>query len=74
LPKDCPITIRGRLRLLLTADAHRDAGLAAVAGEPGTSLSYAGSHWLGTFAVYLETMDLEDRPTGLRRVRLLVPI
>ena len=69
IAKGLPDNDPRRLRLLLTADAHRDAGLAAVAGEPGTSLSYAGSHWLGTFAVYLETMDLEDRPTGLRRVR-----
>ena len=53
-----------RLRLLLTADAHRDAGLAAVTGE-----HYEGAHWLGTFAVYLETMDLEDRPKDMRRVR-----
>jgi hypothetical protein len=53
-----------RFHFLMAADAHRDAGLAAVTAE-----HYAGSHWLGTFAVYLETMDLEDRPTGLRRVR-----
>jgi hypothetical protein len=32
------------------ADRHRDAGLRAVTGE-----HYAGGHWLGTFAVYLET-------------------
>ena len=53
-----------RFHFLMAADAHRDAGIAAVTAE-----HYAGSHWLGTFAVYLETMDLEDRPTGLRRVR-----
>jgi Protein of unknown function (DUF2891) len=53
-----------RLRLLLTADAHRDAGLAAV-----STTHYEGSHWLGTFAVYLETMDLEGRPKGMHRVR-----
>jgi hypothetical protein len=46
-----------RLRLLLIADAHRDAGLAAVSAK-----HYEGSHWLGTFAVYLETMDLEGGP------------
>jgi hypothetical protein len=65
LPVDDP----RRLRLLLTADAHRDVGLAAVTGERGVSLSYAGSHWLGTFAVYLETMDLEGRPPDMRHVR-----
>jgi hypothetical protein len=32
------------------ADAHRQAGLAAVTGE-----HYEGSHWLGSFAVYLVT-------------------
>ncbi|HZU41499.1 MAG TPA: DUF2891 domain-containing protein [Terriglobales bacterium] len=32
------------------ADAHARAGLAAVTGE-----HYVGSHWLGTFAVYLLT-------------------
>jgi len=32
------------------ADAHRRAGLAAVTGE-----HYEGSHWLGSFAVYLVT-------------------
>jgi len=46
-----------RLRLLTAAEAHRDAGLAAVTGE-----HYEGGHWLGTFAVYLETMDVGDRP------------
>ena len=60
LPDDDP----RRLRLLLIADAHRDAGIAAVSAR-----HYEGSHWLGTFAVYLETMDLEGRPKGLRRVR-----
>lgn len=33
-----------------TAKAHKDSGLAAVTGE-----HYEGGHWLGTFAVYLET-------------------
>jgi hypothetical protein len=60
LPDDDP----RRLRLLLIADAHRDAGLAAV-----SATHYEGSHWLGTFAVYLETMDLEGSPKGIRRVR-----
>jgi hypothetical protein len=32
------------------AEAHRDAGLRAVTGE-----HYEGGHWLGSFAVYLET-------------------
>ncbi len=32
------------------AEAHRDAGLAAVTGE-----HYEGGHWLGSFAVYLAT-------------------
>jgi Protein of unknown function (DUF2891) len=65
LPDDDP----RRLRLLLIADAHRDHGVAALTGERGASLNYAGSHWLGTFAVYLETMDLEGRPKGMHRVR-----
>jgi hypothetical protein len=64
IAKGLPDNDPRRLRLLLIADAHRDAGLAAVSGT-----HYEGSHWLGTFAVYLETMDLEDRPKGLRRVR-----
>ncbi len=61
LPDDDP----RRLRLLLTADAHRDAGTR----RRHRQQHYEGSHWLGTFAVYLETMDLEDRPKGMRRVR-----
>jgi hypothetical protein len=65
LPDDDP----RRLRLLLIADAHRDHGIAALTGERGATLNYAGSHWLGTFAVYLETMDLEGRPKGMHRVR-----
>jgi hypothetical protein len=32
------------------ADAHEQAGLAAVTGE-----HYEGGHWLGSFAVYLVT-------------------
>ena len=69
IAKGLPDNDPRRLRLLLIADAHRDAGLAALTGERGVSLSYAGSHWLGTFAVYLETMDLDGRPKILRRVR-----
>lgn len=46
LPKD-----DARLAALqATAKAHREAGLAAVTGE-----HYEGSHWLGSFAVYLVT-------------------
>jgi len=39
-----------RPRLIAMSEAHRSAGLAAVTGE-----HYEGGHWLGTFAVYLET-------------------
>jgi hypothetical protein len=64
IAKGLPDNDPRRLRLLVTATAHRDAGLAAVTGD-----RYEGGHWLGTFAVYLETMDLEGRSRGLRRVR-----
>lgn len=64
MAKGLPETDPRRLRLLLAADAHRDAGLAAVTGE-----HYAGAHWLGTFAVYLETADVDDQPAALRLVR-----
>ena len=37
--------------------------------RPSPATHYEGGHWLGTFAVYLETMDLEGRPKGMRRVR-----
>jgi hypothetical protein len=43
--------------LKAAADAHRRAGLAAVTGE-----HYEGSHWLGSFAVYLVT----ERGIGIR--------
>lgn len=43
-----------RKPLLQMAEAHRAAGLKAVTGEHVFS-NYAGGHWLGTFAVYLET-------------------
>ena len=36
--------------LSAAADVHRAAGLAAIGGE-----HYEGSHWLGTFAAYLES-------------------
>ena len=39
-----------RVALQAAADAHRQAGLAAVTGE-----HYEGGHWLGSFAVYLTT-------------------
>jgi len=40
-----------RLQLIMaSAEAHRQAGLAAVTGE-----HYEGGHWLGSFAVYLFT-------------------
>jgi len=39
-----------RARLIAMSEAHRSAGLAAVNGA-----HYEGGHWLGTFAVYLET-------------------
>jgi hypothetical protein len=38
------------LTIMATAEAHRQAGLAAVTGE-----HYEGGHWLGSFAVYLFT-------------------
>jgi hypothetical protein len=40
---------RGRI-IIAAAEAHRQAGLAAVTGE-----HYEGGHWLGSFAVYLVT-------------------
>ena len=48
LPEDDP----RRLQFMTMAETHRTAGLAAVTGE-----HYEGGHWLGTFAVYLETAD-----------------
>jgi hypothetical protein len=47
-----------RAALEAAASRHRDRGLGAVTGE-----HYAGSHWLGSFAVYL----LTER--GIARVR-----
>ena len=46
LPEDDPRTAS----LRAAADAHREAGLAAVTGK-----HYEGGHWLGSFAVYLTT-------------------
>jgi hypothetical protein len=46
LPKDDP----RKFHLSVVAEAHRQAGLAAVTGE-----HYEGGHWLGSFAVYLTT-------------------
>ena len=36
--------------IMATAEAHKQAGVAAVTGE-----HYEGGHWLGSFAVYLVT-------------------
>ncbi len=45
--------------LLDTAAAHRADALAALTGE-----HYEGGHWLGTFAMYLESgCGLPTRPT-----------
>ncbi len=44
-----------RPALVATAQAHREAGLAAVTGE-----HYEGGHWLSSFAMYL----VSDRGTG----------
>lgn len=53
LPRDDP-----RLgALIAAADAHRQAGLAAVTGE-----FYEGGHWLGTYATYLTSG--RGLPTG----------
>jgi hypothetical protein len=46
LPESDP----GRTSLRALAQTHAEAGLAAISGE-----HYVGSHWLGTFAVYLLT-------------------
>ncbi len=46
LPDEAPV----RAILERAAAAHREAGLAALAGE-----EYAGTHWLGSFAAYLIT-------------------
>jgi hypothetical protein len=46
LPEDDP----RRPKIITMYEAHRSAGLAAVTGT-----HYEGGHWLGTFAVYLET-------------------
>ena len=40
-----------RAPLRVAAEAHRKAGLDAVLGD----MHYMGSHWLGSFATYLET-------------------
>ncbi|MEM1189331.1 MAG: DUF2891 domain-containing protein [Pseudomonadota bacterium] len=37
--------------LKLAADTHRETGLSAVLGD----MHYMGSHWLGSFAAYLQT-------------------
>jgi DUF2891 family protein len=44
-------------QIMTMSEAHRSAGLAAVTGT-----HYEGGHWLGTFAVYLETCPgFQDR-------------
>jgi hypothetical protein len=43
-----PKTDKRMPSIMATAEAHRNAGLAAVTGE-----HYEGGHWLGSFAVYL---------------------
>ena len=50
-----------RIKPLLTvAEAHRQAGLNAVLGD----MHYMGSHWLGSFAAYLQTRrGLDDNYT-----------
>ena len=45
-----PETDPRRASLLAAAEAHRDAGVAAVSDE-----HYSGSHWLASFATYLMT-------------------
>jgi len=40
-----------RPTLTATVEAHREAGLSAVLGD----MHYMGSHWLGSFATYLQT-------------------
>jgi hypothetical protein len=45
-----PADDKRRAALQASADAHRKAGVAAISDE-----HYEGSHWLGTFAVYLLT-------------------
>ena len=51
-----PKTDARRPSLLGAAETHARAGLAHVTGE-----HYEGGHWLGTFAVYLETARGLDR-------------
>jgi hypothetical protein len=50
-----------RPALAAAAEAHREAGLAAVTGA-----HYEGGHWLGSFAVYLTTQRgiQHDQPHG----------
>jgi hypothetical protein len=40
-----------RATILKVADSHKKAGIGAVVND----LHYMGSHWLGSFATYLET-------------------
>lgn len=48
---------RRRAALETVADAHAEAGMTALTGE-----HYVGSHWLGTFAVYLMTARGQGNP------------
>jgi hypothetical protein len=47
--------------LLAAANSHRHAALPEVTGE-----HYEGGHWLGTFAVYLTSHDLNPTPDATR--------
>lgn len=47
-----------RAAILAAADVHKEAGIAAVSDE-----HYAGSHWLASFATYLETRRGIFQPT-----------
>jgi hypothetical protein len=46
-----PMSDARRTPLKFSVEAHRKAGLDAVLGD----MHYMGSHWLGSFATYLET-------------------
>ena len=60
IAKGLPAGNERREPLLALAEAHRQAGLVAVTGE-----HYEGGHWLGTFAVYLETELAAEHSPGL---------
>ena len=53
-----PVDDARRSALRAVVEAHREAGLRAVLGD----MHYMGSHWLGSFATYLQTeRGLPDR-------------